>query len=144
MFDFLFGGKKKLNLIRELIERRMADSGYDEIQYQLKIKELTNLQLMSTPEGTLVTIMETIFKLQNKGLLLNQAIARVEDHRSKLGVNSRRYLAIIELTRDIDKAGIAVFRYCEYRLEIENPGVLNQAQLKSTFDNANAALTFIV
>lgn len=49
MFDFLFGGKRKLELIRELLEQRMRDLGFDDMESRLKVKELGNVELMGTP-----------------------------------------------------------------------------------------------
>ena len=40
MFDFIFGGKRKLELIRELLEQRMKEEGFDDIDSRLRVKEL--------------------------------------------------------------------------------------------------------
>lgn len=66
MFDFLFGGKKKLELIRELVEQRMRDVGFDDMDSRLKVKQLSNLQLMGTPEAAIVTIIEATLKMQQR------------------------------------------------------------------------------
>ena len=46
MFDIIFGGKKKLNLTRELVEQRMRSSGFDDLESRLQVKNLSNLQLL--------------------------------------------------------------------------------------------------
>lgn len=38
MFGFLFGGDRKLSLIRELLEQRMRRSGYNDLEYRLEVK----------------------------------------------------------------------------------------------------------
>ena len=43
MFDFMFGGKRKLELIRELLEQRMREEGFDDMDSRLKVKELGKL-----------------------------------------------------------------------------------------------------
>lgn len=39
------------------------------------------MHLIGTPEGTLVTIIETVSKLQNQGLVIKKIIERIEDYR---------------------------------------------------------------
>lgn len=62
MFEFVVGGKRKLELIRELLEQRMREEGFDDMGSRLRVKELGKLQLLGTPEGAIVTIVETVFK----------------------------------------------------------------------------------
>ena len=45
MFDFVFGGKQKLELIRELLEQRMRGIGFDDMDSKLQIKQMSNFQL---------------------------------------------------------------------------------------------------
>jgi hypothetical protein len=40
MFNFLFGGKQKLELIRELLEKRMREEGFDDMDSRLQVKQL--------------------------------------------------------------------------------------------------------
>jgi hypothetical protein len=35
MFDFIFGGKRKLKLISELLEQRMREQGFDDMDSRL-------------------------------------------------------------------------------------------------------------
>ena len=64
MFDIIFGGKKKLNLTRELVEQRMRSSGFDDLESRLQVKNLSNLQLLGTPEAAVISIIEVTLKLQ--------------------------------------------------------------------------------
>ena len=57
MFDFIFGGKRKLALINKLYDQRLRN---DDIAYGLNKKKLSKVQLLSTPEGTIITIIQTV------------------------------------------------------------------------------------
>ena len=92
MFDFAFGGKRKLELIRELLEQRMREEGFDDMDSRLKIKELGRLQLIGTPEGAIVTIVETVIKSQKQGALLTSILSSIENHRNSLGSNPKEFL----------------------------------------------------
>ena len=132
MFDFMFGGKKKIELIRELLEQRMRDIGFDDMESRLKIKEMGTVQLMGTPEAALVTIIETVVKLQKKGLLIRQILEAIEDHRKSLGQNLYEYMEILKMASG-SEAGWAISRYCFYRLNIEAPGRINEEQFENAF-----------
>ena len=121
MFDFLFGGKQKIELIRELLEQRMRDIGYDDMHFRLQIKQMGNMQLMGTPEGTLVSIIETVIKLQRSGVLITQIIDKLEDHRRRIGHDASSYLTIKQTAQSRDDAGSAIPMYCKYRLDLEYP-----------------------
>ena len=56
MFDFIFGDKRKAELIRELLKQRTRADSFDDIEYRLKIKSMGNFQLIGTLEGTIVTL----------------------------------------------------------------------------------------
>jgi hypothetical protein len=133
--DFLFGGKHKLELIRELLEQRMRDSGYDDMEYRLQIKELSNTQLIGTPEGTLVTIIDTVVKLQRKGAMLGQTLTSIENHRSRIGTEPSTFEEILDIASG-PEAGMSVPLYCQYRMEIEHPGRFSEEQLMHAFSLA--------
>ncbi len=63
----------------------MQDNGFNEAECRLQIKKMTNTQLMGTPEATLFTILQSVIKLQRKGILLTPILNRIEQHRSFLG-----------------------------------------------------------
>ena len=83
MFDFLFGGKRKLELIRVLVEQRLRESGFDDMECRLHVKQLNNLDLSSSPEGSVVSILETIIECQKRGMLLRPILESIENFRKK-------------------------------------------------------------
>jgi len=143
MFDFMFGGKKKLNLIRELLEQRMMDEGYGASPYKLQIKQMGNLELMSTPEGALVTILETVMRLQRKGVLLAQILSDIEKHRAKIGHEPDRFDEIIRVATSAQH-GMAVPLYVQYRIDLEHPNLLTEEQLEHAASEAVDALVYII
>ena len=133
MFDFFFGGKDKLELIRELLEQRMRALGFDDIDSKLKVKQLGNMQLIGTPEGTLVSIIETVVKLQKSGVLIWQIIDKLENHRRSTGHDANEFNYIMKIANSAQTAGDAVPMYCKYRLDLEYP---NQQMSESHFESA--------
>jgi len=139
MFDFLFGGKKKIELIRELVEQRMRDHGFDDMEWRLKVKTLGNMELMGTPEAAIVTIIETVLKMQKRGMLLWQILESIESHRSSLGHNPSDFAEILEVARGRD-AGESVPMYALYRVNLEAPGRVTEDQFFNAFSQAAIAL----
>jgi hypothetical protein len=127
VFDFMFGGKRKLELIRELLEQRMREEGFNDMDSRLKVKELGKLQLIGTPEGAIVTIVETVIKNQRQGALLTSILSMIEDHRRALGSDVREFNEILVLAGG-PQAGNSVGIYCMYRLNIEHPGRVDAEQ----------------
>ena len=142
MFDFLFGGKRKLELIRELLEQRMRAEGFDDMESRLKIKQLGNLQLIGTPEGTLVTILETVISLQKKGVLIGQILSSIEDHRKGVsGQDPTEVERITNLCRSsVDDAIQAIAEYAFYRVRIEHQGRMDASQFEAAFLQAVKAM----
>jgi hypothetical protein len=99
MFDFLFGGSRKLALIRELLEQRLKDWGLDDMESRLYIKQMGNLELMGSPEAGLVTIMESVIKLQKKGGTVSQIIQSIENFRSQAH-DENQYRVILKKVRN--------------------------------------------
>jgi hypothetical protein len=135
MFDFLFGGKRKLELIRELVEQRMRDVGFDDMDSRLKVKQLGNMQLMGTPEAAIVTIIETTIKMQQQGMLLVQIIDALEMQRKSLGSDLSKYSEIMRIARG-PNAGGAVPLYAQYRVNLEAPGRMSDDQFYNAFAKA--------
>lgn len=133
MFDFVFGGKRKLELIRELLEQRMREQGFDDMDSRLQVKELGNMQLLGTPEGAIVTIIETVIKSQKQGALLASILSSIENHRKKLGSNPHEFAEIINIARG-PQSGESVGVYCYYRLNIEHPGRVSVEQCMSALE----------
>ena len=137
MFDFIFGGKRKLEFIRELVEQRMRDIGFDDMEHRLKVKEMGNFQLMGTPEGTIVTIIENVFKLQKQGLMIGQILMAIENQRKSTGQNLVEFREILNVASgSIDEAGSAIPIYCFYRMNVEYPGKVNEDQFMNAFAQA--------
>ena len=139
MFDFVFGGKRKLELIRELLEQRMREEGFDDMASRLKVKELGRLQLLGTPEGAIVTIVETVIKSQRQGALLASILSSIENHRKSLGADPQEFAEIMELARG-QEAGHSVGAYCFYRLNMECPGRVSIEQCIRAIDQAAAEI----
>jgi len=139
MFEFLYGGKKKLELIRELLEQRMRDHGFNEMEHRIKVKEMSNLQLMGTPEGAIVTIIESVMKMQKQGLLLGQILISIEEHRKSLGHNESEFYEILTVARG-SSAGDAVPMYTLYRVNTEAPGRVTEEQFTNAFIQATQFL----
>ncbi len=141
MFDFLFGGKKKLELIRELLEQRMRDAGFDDMDSRLKVKQLSNAQLMGSPEAAIVTIIETTLKMQKQGALLSQIISGIENHRSSLGHDAFHFNEILNIAKgSLSEAGSAVPMYAFYRVSVEAPGRMTEEQFENAFSQAMSVL----
>lgn len=137
MFDFIFGGKKRIELIRDLLEQRMADHGYSDLSYRLKIKQMGNLELIGTPEGSIVTIVATVIDGQKSKMSLYQILESIEKNRRKTGQNYAAYISILNLTRgNPEQAGLAVPEYCLYRLNLEYPDVMTYGQFENAFSQA--------
>lgn len=142
MFDFIFGGKQKIELIRELLEQRMRGMGYDDMQSKIHIKKMGNFELIGTPEGTLVSIIELIIKMQKSGMLIWQIIDKLENHRHKTGHDPVDFNHIMSVAKSAETAGDAVPMYCQYRLMLEYP---NQHISEEDFTNAMMqATTFLM
>jgi hypothetical protein len=141
MFDFLFGGTRKLALIRELLEQRMRDWGLDDIESRLQVKQMSNLQIMGSPEAGLISIIESILKLQKQGLPIAQIIQAIENFRSKNASDHVEYANILrKANRSIDEAVASIEDYCFYRMSIEQPGKMTRHQ----FDNAYSQIMEIL
>jgi hypothetical protein len=139
MLEFLYGGKRKLELIRELLEQRMRDHGFNDLEYRIKVKEMSNIQLMGTPEGAIVTIIESVIKMQKQGLLLGQILLSIEEHRKSLGHNAHEFNEILNIARGTS-AGDAVPLYTLYRVNTEAPGKVTEEQFSNAFIQATQFL----
>ena len=142
MFDFLFGGKKKIELIRELLEQRMRDAGFDDMSCRLKVKQLGNLQLIGTPEGTIVTIIESVLKLQSQGAMISSILQSVEGHRRRISHDPKMFSEILAYAnKSPSEAGMAIPIYARYRVDIEYPNIFTNEQFENAFSRATDALT---
>jgi hypothetical protein len=133
MFDFLFGGKRKIELIKELLEQRMREAGFTDIDSRIKVKSLGNLELTGTPEGAVVIIIETVMKMQRQGALLGQILSSIENHRKRLGQEPGDFNEILKISRG-SQAGASVPMYVHYRIGIEAPGRMSDDQINRAIE----------
>jgi hypothetical protein len=141
MFDFIFGGKRKLELIRELLEQRIREVGFNDMESRLKIKEMSNFQLIGTAEGTIVTIIEMVLKMQKQGHFIRGIIETIENQRKGLGQDLGAYLEILKYTSGTpEQAGQAIPEYCLYRVNLEYPGQMTEDQFANAFVQATQML----
>ncbi len=126
MFGGLFGENRKNALIRELLEMRMRAAGFDDIEHRLRVKQLGKMELLGSPEATLVWIIEAVIKNEKRGAQLFQTLQLVEGQRKPRG----DYLRFNEILSEADHGnpGTALFDYCYYRLELEHYGVVTPEQ----------------
>lgn len=131
MFSSLFGGKRKLSFIRELLEQRMEVT---------IVQQLGNLQLLSTPEGTVFTIIETVVKLQKQGVLLHRILHTIENHRQRIGHNHSDFNEILKTSMG-ESPGVSVPAYCNYRISLEHPGCLTDEQAEKVIEKCVLEIT---
>ena len=137
IFSSIFGGDHKSVLIRELLEQRMRDGGFDELEYRLKVKKLSNVEVMGTPEAAIVTIIDTVMEMQRKGALLHVIFDAIENHRKRLGHDASEFDRILEISRQPGaESGTSVPLYCMYRVNIEHPGIMSSEQLEEAIGTA--------
>ncbi len=119
----------------------MEEAGYGDASSSARIKRLWSLLLIGTPEATLVTIVETVMKLQKQGLLLSTILPAIENHRKRSGTNSYEFSRILELVSgSADEAGSAVGLYVFYRLNIEHPGRVSIEQCVNMIEHCVAEI----
>lgn len=89
VFSSLFGGGRssKEDLIRSLVKKRVSNDpmasrmGFD----ARMVDSLDALQLISTPEGSIVTIVETYALMKKQGASDQHIFDGIEAHRSTIG-----------------------------------------------------------
>lgn len=120
MFDFLFGGKRKLELIRELIVRRAIHDGLSNIEARVNVKSLGNMSLMGSPEGTIVSIVEILKKLKSNGDSIHGSLDAIERVRKQTGYDPSTFDYIKSLARQGNDYEFIIATYCRYRIDIEH------------------------
>ena len=126
MFEFLFGGKQKVSLIRDLVGKRLGLRA---------AHKMGKAKLLGTPEAAIVTIISTVVLSQSTGGLLMQIFQHMELHRRKLGMGYG-FDQILELVRT-DQAYPAILAYVHYRLSIEQPGKMTDEEINSAVKYAS-------
>jgi|TARA_B100000780_G_C20964395_1_gene385001 hypothetical protein len=131
----MFGIGKRNALVRELLEQRMRASGFDDMNARLKVKALGTFKLMGVPEGTIVNILETVIREQNRGELLVNIIKGIENKRRRLGGIPRDFNNILQKSIGQNPSE-AVFEFCAYRVEVEHYGVMDFDQVTDAVNQA--------
>jgi hypothetical protein len=123
LFGLITGRDKKLPLIRELIRKRYQRSGgsFAFIQAEDEIDRLGTFELLASPEGTIVTIVETIVQLQKKGGLFTSVLLNIEGHRARGSSDKKIFSEIIQKYKLSGDVSQAVLEYCIYRVALEHP-----------------------
>lgn len=103
-------GKKpndKIALIREMVKDRVESDPF--AKHLVEVESLSEFDLMSLPEATVVTIVESyMIFTQRQGILPEEALGLIENHRSKL--RSGKIPSPLTLAS-----------YVKYRLALDHP-----------------------
>ena len=105
---FRGGHPSKEDLIRSLVTKRVSNdpmaslAGFDADM----VDSLNALQLISTPEGSIVTIVETYATMKKQGASDQQIFDGIEAHRSTIGTRTMPSSPTLE-------------SYTQYRIEVE-------------------------
>lgn len=117
----MFGrGRKRIALIKELVEQRINGRGASSLEGRLMIKSLNSFKAMSLPEATIVVIVEAIVKGQMAGIPLSAILQRLEKQRSASGHYPSVFSSILETAEGHNPAS-AMIDYLAYRNNIEAP-----------------------
>lgn len=134
----------RIGLIRDLLETRVQASSSKEADEIVNVGTLSVIDLLNTPEATLVEVLETIIFKPKTSLVLNDIFKSIEAHRKKLGSNRKRFNEILahseglELGSDI---GDSVEAFCRYRLDVEHGQVLSEEEVYFAFKSAATVIS---
>ncbi|GMU22711.1 MAG: hypothetical protein AMXMBFR13_27960 [Phycisphaerae bacterium] len=109
LFAKLFGDTAKSDLIRRLLLHRVRNAPGLAFM-EPEIRSFSDFQLLASPEGTIVTIVETWLQLIRQGCSEDDAFARIEAHRSSLGKSGTL------------PSPLTLSSYINYRLDLEHDG----------------------
>lgn len=114
LWSSLFGGghPSKEDLIRSLVKKRVSTDPMASRWVDANmVDSLDALQLISTPEGSIVTIIETYALMKKQGASDQQIFDAIEAHRSSLGTGAM-------------PSPLTVESYTQYRIEVECRNVM--------------------
>ncbi len=116
----MFGkGKKRVNLVKEMITHRMIGRGYGNSEIQGIDKYLGRFTSLSFPEGTIIVIIQEVLNAHRQGVASHFAFERIEKRRRIGTRDESRFQEIMELSINGDSA-LALIEYCYYRISIED------------------------
>lgn len=104
----LFGRKPKdkIGLIRELVKERVENDTF--VKHLVELENLSNFELMSLPEATIVTIIESYMILTKKqGISSEEALDLIENHRA------------MSISGELPSP-LTLRNYIKYRLDLEH------------------------
>ena len=108
---FFSSRKTRAHLIRDLLTQRVL--GDPAVQGHITpgmISEMSEMELMMSPEAAIVTNVETYLVMKGQGASDAEIFSYIEDHRSSLGSGE-------------PPENCGLLEFVRYRVGIENPGL---------------------
>ena len=112
MFDFLFGGKERVNLTKKLLDRKGKDSS------------IAKYKLMSTPESLIAAMVQVAVVSQKRGAPIFQIIQHIESKTPWVNkyIDPRSYDFLLEeAMKSPAEADQALRKYINLRVRIDYP-----------------------
>ncbi len=134
LFSNLFGGDKRVKVIREIIAMIAEIEGLSEREIASNLSSLTDNQALSSTIGGIVVNIDTISKLQESGAFLLSILKHIENNRRSLGHNPSQFDEVLRTCQS--NPGAAAMQFLHYRHNIENPGTLSDEQFAAVFEYA--------
>ena len=134
LFSNLFGGDKRVKVIREIIAMIAEIEGISEKEIASNLSSLTDNQALASTIGSIVVNIDTISKSQESGTPMLSILKHIENHRRKLGHNATQFDEVLGLCQS--NPGAAAMQFLHYRHNIENPGTLSDEQFAAVFEYA--------
>jgi hypothetical protein len=130
---YLFSEEKKVSLIRELlgqrIEQRMRMDGFDGMEYRLEVEKLGDIELIGTPEGTILAIVEDAIKMHKQGAQLSDILGLIEGSRKHEGHIESEFIKILRVANKPLLPNPCIKMYCNYRMAIEHNSVITPSEV---------------
>ena len=112
--------RKRIALIKEMIEVRLKHRGVDSVQARLSVKALGSFSAMSMPEATIVTVLEGIKAAYRRGTPLAHELIRIEKQRYRSGHDGLWFDEILALNHN-ENPGATFIDFLYYRNQMEAP-----------------------
>jgi hypothetical protein len=147
MFDFLYGGKERLDLIRELLRQRVLEVGFGDLESKSKISALGNFKLVQTPEALIVLVVDTVKKRLQIGHPLHKILTSLESDRRRTGEDTAAFNEILSASRGGKESefeglkALSMSMYIHYRMDIENPGLMTRDQINRAIEQSVKSLS---
>lgn len=124
------GSGNKIDLIRSLAKKRIRSDSFAS-KLVGDINNISETMLMSLPEATIVTIVETYWQLKNQGLSVKEILESIENHRASFGDSG------------ILPSQLTLPNYIKYRIRLEhsNGAPISDDFIDEAVQAANEAFT---